>query len=134
MAPKIVEILESTNGNVQVLEGWGGMYLLEGIEAGICGAMPALGVADVLQQVFDLAVDGDRTAAMDRFEQVLPYLVFSLQNMELLLQMEKKLLVRRSLLRHDTVRQATLTPDKHTAAYVEFLIGRVMDLLNRPQA
>ena len=134
MAPKIVEIIEATNGNVQVLEGWGGMYLLEGIEAGICGAMPALGVADVLQQVFDLAVGGDRTEAMDRFEQILPYLVFSLQNMELLLQMEKKLLVRRSLLRYDTVRQATLTPDKHTAAYVEFLIGRVMDLLNRPQA
>ena len=134
MAPKVVEIVEATNGNVQVLEGWGGMYLLEGIEAGICGAMPALGVADILQQTFDLALDGDRTAAMDRFEKVLPYLVFSLQNMELLLQMEKKLLVRRSLLRHDTVRQATLTPDEHTAAYIEFLIGRVMHLLNGPLA
>lgn len=134
MAPKVVEILESTNGKVQVLEGWGGMYLLEGIEAGICGAMPGLGVADILQQSFDLAVHGDRAAAMDRFEQVLPYLVFSLQNMELLLQMEKKLLVRRSLIRHDTVRQATSTPDEHTAAYVEFLIGRMMHVLTRPSA
>ncbi len=126
MAPKVVEIVEATDGAVQVLEGWGGMYLLEGIEAGICGAMPALGVADMLQQAFDLAVAGDRDGAMDRFQEILPYLVFSLQNMELLLQMEKKLLVRRSLLRHDTVRRASITPDEETAKYVEFLIDRVM--------
>ena len=132
MASKVVEISEATDGAVQVLEGWGGMYMLEGIEAGICGAMPALGVADRLQEAFDLAVAGDRDRAMDRFEQVLPYLVFSLQNMELLLQMEKKLLVRRSLLRHDTVRSATLTADPDTERYVEFLIDRVQRALERP--
>ena len=128
MAPRVAEILETTNGGVQVLEGWGGMYLLEGIAAGICGAMPALGVADILQQVYDLAVGDDRDSAMDLFQQVLPYLAFSLQNMELLLQMEKKLLVRRGLIQHDTVRQATLTLDAHTDQYVDYLIGRVMPL------
>ena len=128
MAPKVVEILEATNGGVQVLEGWGGMYLLEGIDAGICGAMPALGVADILQQVYDLAVTDDRDTAMDRFQEVLPYLAFSLQNMELLLQMEKRLLVRRGLIQHDTVRQTTLTLDPHTDRYVDYLIDRVMRL------
>ena len=68
MAPKVAEILEETDGGVQVLEGWGGMYLLEGIDAGICGAMPALGVADILQEVYDLAVGGNRDGAMDRFQ------------------------------------------------------------------
>ena len=43
MAPRVKEILSETGGAVQVLEGWGGLYLLEGISAGICGAMPALG-------------------------------------------------------------------------------------------
>ncbi len=129
MAPMVAEILEATGGAVQVLEGWGGMYLLEGIEAGICGAMPALGVADVLQETYALAVRGDREAAMDRFQEVLPYLVFSLQNMELLLRMEKLLLVRRGLLAHDTVRRTTLTIDKDTAAYVRFLIDRVVRIV-----
>lgn len=126
MAPRVMEILEQTSGAVQVLEGWGGLYLLEGIEAGICGAMPALGVADVLQETYDLAVRGNMDAASDRFERVLPYLVFSLQNMELLLRMEKKLLVRRGLLASDTVRDATLTPDPRTEAFTEFLIERVL--------
>ena len=129
MAPRVVEILEETRGAVQVLEGWGGLYLLEGIQAGICGAMPALGVADVLQEAFDLAVAGDMNAASDRFESILPYLVFSLQNMELLLRMEKSLLVRRGLLASDRVRDATLTPDPKTEAYTAFLIDRVMQVV-----
>lgn len=128
MAPKVAEILDATDGGVQVLEGWGGMYLLEGIEAGICGAMPALGVADILQQVYDLAVGGNRDGAMDRFQAVLPYLAYSLQNMELLLQMEKRLLVRRGLIECDTVRQTTLTLDPHTDRYADYLIDRAMSL------
>ena len=128
MAPRVAEILEATDGGVQVLEGWGGMYLLEGIDAGICGAMPALGVADILQQVYDLAIGGNRDGAMDRFQAVLPYLAYSLQNMELLLQMEKRLLVRRGLIECDTVRQTTLTLDPHTDRYADYLIDRVMSL------
>ena len=129
MAPRVVEILDETRGAVQVLEGWGGLYLLEGIQAGICGAMPALGVADVLQETFDFASAGDMNAASDRFERILPYLVFSLQNMELLLRMEKSLLVRRGLLASDRVRDATLTPDPRTEAYTAFLIDRVMQVV-----
>lgn len=129
MAPRVAEILDVTDGAVQVLEGWGGLYLLEGVSAGICGAMPALGVADVLQETFDLAVGGQMDAAADLFQNILPYLVFSLQNMELLLRMEKQLLRRRGLIRSDTVREATLTPDPDTEAHAAFLIGRVLQFL-----
>ena len=131
MAPKVVEILDRTGGAVQVLEGWGGLYLLEGIEAGICGAMPALGVADILQKAFDLAVGGRKREALGIFEQIAPYLVFSLQNMELLLRMEKELLRRRGILRHATVREATLTPDPKTDSHARFLIDRAMELVDQ---
>ncbi len=130
MAPAVVEILEATAGAVQVLEGWGGLYLLEGVAAGICGAMPALGVADVLQEVYELASDGDADGAADRFEDILPYLVFSLQNMELLLQMEKDLLVRRGLMAHRAVRPTTLTLDPSSASHADFLIRRVERLFH----
>ncbi|MDE0105455.1 MAG: dihydrodipicolinate synthase family protein [Bryobacterales bacterium] len=129
MAPRVVEILQQTAGKVQVLEGWGGLYLLEGIQAGICGAMPALGVADVLQETYDLAVGGNMNGASDRFERILPYLVFSLQNMELLVRMEKRLLVRRGVLASEHVREATLTPDPSTEAHVDFLIDRVLKVV-----
>ena len=91
--------------------------------------MPGLGVADMLQESYEQAIAGNPDEAMERFEKVLPYLVFSLQNMELLVQMEKSLLVRRSLIAHDTVRSTTLTPDAHTVAHVQYLVDRVMGVL-----
>lgn len=131
MAPKVEAILEATQGEVGVLEGWGGMYLLEGVSAGYCGAMPGLGLADLQQEIFRLARSGDPEAAMDLFQEVLSHIVFSLQNLELFLHMDKQLLVRRNLLTHATVRNATLTPDPNTARHADFLTERVLRSLVR---
>jgi len=43
--------MEATDGEVGVLEGWGGVYMLDLIPAGICGVMPGLGVSDLLALV-----------------------------------------------------------------------------------
>ena len=50
-AAKIEAIIQATNGKVGVLEGWGGLFMLELIPAGIVGVMPGLAVADILQRV-----------------------------------------------------------------------------------
>ena len=134
MAPKVEQIRDATNGSIGILEGWGGMYLLENIPAGICGAMPGTGLADLLQGAYRLAKDGESEAAMDLFEQVLPHIVFSLQNLELFLYMDKDLLVRRNLLAHSTVRAATLTPDEGTLRHADWLTERVLRGIERFQA
>jgi len=134
MAPKVEAILEETHGAVGVLEGWGGMFLLEGVSAGCCGAMPGLGLADLQQEIFRLAHSGDLEAATDLFQEVLPHIVFSLQNLELFLHMDKQLLVRRNLLTHATVRSATLTPDPNTRRHADFLTERALRSIARFQA
>ena len=134
MGPKVEAILEATQGAVGVLEGWVGMFLLEGVSAGCCGAMPGLGLADLPQEVFRLAHSGDIEAAADLFQEVLPHIVFSLQNLELFLHMDKQLLVRRNLLTHATVRSATLTPDPNTASHADFLTELVLRSIARFQA
>ena len=134
MAPKVEQIIESTGGSIGILEGWGGMYLLENIPAGVCGAMPGMGLADLLQGAYRLAKDGEPEAAMDLFEQVLPHIVFSLQNLELFLYMDKDLLVRRNLIAHSTVRAATLTPDAGTLRHADWLTKRVLRSIERFQA
>lgn len=134
MAPKVERIIEETGGSIGILEGWGGMYLLENIPAGVCGAMPGMGLADLLQGAYRLAKGGDGEAAMDLFEQILPHIVFSLQNLELFLYMDKDLLVRRNLLTHSTVRAATLTPDEGTLQHADWLTQRVLGSIERFQA
>ena len=131
MAPKLRQIQEETEGGVEVLEGWGGLYLVEGILSGACGSMPGLGMAELLQEVFSLAKVGDFKTALDIFSDVLPHIVFSLQNLELYLYMEKQLLLQRGLIAEGVVRSATYTPDEDTVRYVQILTDRVLEALQR---
>lgn len=131
MSSKVSAILEATAGEVGVLEGWGGMYMLDLIPAGICGVMPGLGVSDLLARVFKLATQGDMSGAHSIYAAVLPQIVFSLQHLELFHHAEKRLLVARGILRNAVVRELTLRLDRHTEDRMAFVNQRVLAELDR---
>lgn len=115
MGPKLLAIREATNDRIGVLEGWGALYMMELVSLGICGTMPGVGMADLLQQAWNLA-KSDAEEAWTLYERVLPQIVFSLQNFELFAQMDKNLLSQRGVIpaKSAHVRSATYTPDAHT--------------------
>jgi 2-keto-3-deoxy-L-arabinonate dehydratase len=129
MGPKVRAIRARCGGAVGVLEGWGGEYMLELIPAGIVGVMPGLGMIDVLQRIWDLARAGQTSAAYELFARVHPWITFSLQSIESYNYLEKRLLIRRSLLRASHVRRPTITLDPDSAAYADFLIDRVLEAI-----
>lgn len=133
MGPKIRGILAAVNGRVGVLEGWGGMYLLDLVPAGICGLMPGLGVADILQRVWLLAKSHKADQAHAIFQGVLPQILYSLQSSELFLWIEKRLLLARGVLHKGAihVRSATFLPDEATLEYGDLLNARVVELAKR---
>jgi 2-keto-3-deoxy-L-arabinonate dehydratase len=130
MAPKVASILEASEGKVGVLEGWGGMYMLDLVPAGICGVMPGLAVTDLLSKVFELASNGDPVKAFEIFQGVLPQIVFSLQHMELFHHAEKRLLEARGILPRSVVRQLALGLEIHLDDRISFLNGRILALLD----
>ncbi|MBI4012438.1 MAG: dihydrodipicolinate synthase family protein [Candidatus Rokubacteria bacterium] len=129
MGPKVREIRSRCREAVGVLEGWGGEYMLELIPAGIVGVMPGLGMIDVLQQVWELGRAGRAREAYGPFARIHPWIAFSLQSIESYNYLEKKLLIRRGLIRASHVRKPTITLDPDSAAYADFLIERVMDAI-----
>ena len=131
MASKVEAIVQKTSGEVGVLEGWGGMYMLELIPAGICGVMPSLGAADILALVFRLATQGHKDEAYETFRDVLPLIVFSLQNLELLHHVEKSLLAARGIIKEAFVRDASLEPNPHDRQQMVFLNNKVLAALDR---
>ena len=131
MSAKVEAILDATGGNIGVLEGWGGMYMLDLIPAGICGVMPGLGIADLLALVFERARGGDDLGAFEVFQGVLPQIVFSLQHMELFHQAEKRLLEARGILSGSVIRELALTLDRHLERRISFLNDRILRLLDR---
>ena len=131
LSSKVTAILEATNGEVGVLEGWGGMYMLDLIPAGICGVMPGLAISDLLAKVFQLATQDDMEGAHRIHEAVLPQIVFGLQHMELFHHAEKRLLVARGMLQEAVVRQLTLSLDRHLDDRISFLNAQILALLDR---
>lgn len=130
MAPKITAILEETEGRVGVLEGWGGMYMIELHAAGICGIVPGLAVSDLLGVVYRHLKAGAREDAYRVFQAALPQIVYSLQNIEFFHHAEKRLLVARGILESATVRQLALTTSPNDDAHIDFLNQRILETLD----
>jgi 2-keto-3-deoxy-L-arabinonate dehydratase len=127
--PKFEAIIEATHGNVGLMEGWGGLYMMELIPIGISGVMPGLAVSDILQKIFRLRKSRENQKAFELFERVMPQIFFSLQNMELFHYMEKELLIERGVLTNSVVRSARYIPDASTKKYVKELNNRILEIV-----
>ena len=131
MGTKVRAIREATNNEVGVIEGWGGMYMMELIPAGICGVMPGLGLTDLLARVFQLVRQGRRDQAYPIFQGVLPQIVFCLQHMELFHHAEKMLLQARGTLPTIVVRELRMELEEGDRDYISFLNNKILDLLDQ---
>ena len=125
MVDRLIAIRSATAGRIGILEGWGGLYMLEGIAAGIDGIMPGAAIADLLEAVFEAAASQQRERAHDLFGSLLPYIGFGLQDFELFLQIEKRTLARRGLIASPTVRALSHTPSPAVLDHIDFLIDQV---------
>jgi len=129
VGPKISAIQEVTEGEVGVLEGRSGLYVLDLLPYGICGSMPGLGVADVLTHVWHLGKQHRLDEAMDIFQRIVPQLIFGLQDIGLFLHLEKRLLVARGLLKQATDRRITSSISPELLTYGDFLNRRVLKVV-----
>jgi dihydrodipicolinate synthase/N-acetylneuraminate lyase len=128
-APKFEAIIKSTGGRIGLMEGWGGLYMMELVPIGIAGVMPGLAVSDILNMIFQMRKNNDNDNAFELFEKVMPQIFFSLQNMELFHYMEKELLMARGVLENSVVRSARYIPDASTKKYVRELNNRILQII-----
>ena len=131
MGPKVRAIRKATKNKLGVLEGWGGLYMTELFDFGICGLMPGTGLCDLLEVVWSALKQGRRSDAFDTFEKVMPLISFSLQSLELYHHVEKRLLRARGALREGGVRDAQWTPFPEAMHYTDELIERVLEEVDR---
>ena len=131
IGPLIRDIFDATSGRVKVFSGWGGLYMLEQIPANIAGIMPGLPLADYFNGLWNNAASGNMSTALDMYAGILPYLSFSLQNLEMFHHAEKRLAVRRGILRSAVVRKTTTSPDRYQEKYLEMLLDHTCATIER---
>ncbi len=128
VAGKIATIRALTGDALQIFEGWHGLYTLDLLPYGISGVMPNLGIADLMARVWALGQDAPDQAVV-LFERVLPQMVFGLQNSEMYLFLEKRLLVERGVLKHDGMLALSFSPSPELVKRGDFLNRRVAHIL-----
>lgn len=125
MGSKIQAVREATGGSVGVLEGWGGMYMIELAEDGVAGVMPGLAMCDLFVRVFEKIQDGDRTGAAQIHRSMLPQINLALQNMEIYHHCEKRLLAARGLLKSVVVRDPFIDITPQLESHID-LVNRLV--------
>ena len=123
------EIIKQSAGKMKVLYGWGGLRLFDGLAHGACGIMPGPALTVVFAQIFKLYNMGNIDGAKAWFYRILPFLIFSLEHLELLIQMEKRVLMRRGVIASDRLREPTLLLDAAYQQQAEELVTNVLTVL-----
>ena len=125
---KCAEIVQRTNGRVQVIYGLGGIAMLDGFAHGASAMMPGTAVVDVYERIYQLYRDGKLDATKDLFYRLIPYLAFANQHLELAIEIEKRVLVKRGIFPSARMRRPTLFYDDAYEAQMNELVSRVVAL------
>jgi 4-hydroxy-tetrahydrodipicolinate synthase len=108
---KCAEIIERTEGRVQVIYGLGGIAMMDGMYRGASAMMPGCGILEVYVRTYRLYRSGKRREARVLFSRLIPHLAFALQHLELAVGTEKRVLARRGIIDHWRMRHPSLAFD-----------------------
>jgi len=101
------ELINATKGKLKILCGWAGMHMLDALERGACGVMPGCGLVDIYDLVYRAFKTGELPKSRSLFFKLLPSIVFSMQDIELLNLFEKNLLKARGIIAAADLREPT---------------------------
>lgn len=97
--------LDQTDGRMQVFCGWGGLGIIDALERGAVGSMPAANFTGVFASIHAAWDAGDRPRANDLLNGTLPYSVWAMQSLDHSVTSAKHELMRRGVISSDRLRQ-----------------------------
>jgi 4-hydroxy-tetrahydrodipicolinate synthase len=124
---KYSEILNATNGTLNVSGGWAVSQLIEGLDRGVHAFMPT-GMHSLYCAIYQKYSNGDREGAQRLFHQILPILAFSNQHLDISIQFFKRLLWRQGIYPTPNVRPPILPFDRIHQQHADALIELEMQL------
>jgi dihydrodipicolinate synthase/N-acetylneuraminate lyase len=127
---KSAEIIEQSDGQVQIIYGLGGIAMMDGLAHGASAVMSGASCLDAYVRIYDLYKQGQKAEAKAVFYRLVPYLAFAMQHLELAVHMEKRVFVRRGILPNARMRQPSLVLDATYQDQIEDLVTAMVELCN----
>lgn len=111
--------LAQSDGRLQVFCGWGGLGILDALERGAVGSMPAANFTGAFASIHTAWNTGDRQRATELLEATLPFSVWAMQSLDHSVTTAKRELMRRGIFASDRVRQPAIPLDSVANAQLE---------------
>jgi dihydrodipicolinate synthase/N-acetylneuraminate lyase len=124
---KYSELLAATGGRLHVSGGWAVMQIIEALDRGVHAFMPTA-LHSIYVRIYNLHSAGQRQAARDLFDQVLPILAFANQHLDISIHFFKRLLFAQGIYPTPAVRPPILSFDDSHTRVADELIARAMTL------
>jgi 2-keto-3-deoxy-L-arabinonate dehydratase len=103
--PTLTATLEQSDGRLQVFCGWGGLSMIDAMERGAVGSMPAAGFTRLFADIQRLFEGGDRTGAEALFQSELPFVLWAMQSLDVSVRSAKTELLSRGVFQTRTLRE-----------------------------
>jgi 2-keto-3-deoxy-L-arabinonate dehydratase len=122
--PTISEALRLCGDRVGVFCGWGGLSLLDALERGAIGNMPAPNFTRFFADVQRVWETGDRKHAEQLFDRGVPFVMWSMQSIDHSVTAAKVELHRRGVIASPRLRQPALALDEIACGQLTRFIDR----------
>lgn len=112
-----------TEAGIPCLVGYAGQQLPDAVERGAVGVQPGCSIVELYQRIWDIGEQGDLGGQRAEHERLLPHISYWMQQMELIIQVEKTVLQRRGIIAHDVCRAPGWTLDTAEHARIDRLFA-----------
>lgn len=126
--PKYTKVLEATGGRLHVSGGWAVPQMIEALDRGVHAMIPECSMIRVYKAIDRLHRSGNREKARELFDQMVPILAFTNQELETSIRFFKRLLVRKGIFETSNTRLKSPDFDVHSGRIAAELVDRYLGL------
>lgn len=120
------DTMRMSDGRLAVFCGWGGLGMLDAMERGAAGSMPAPNFTRVFSRVQHLYEAGELEAASNLFHAELPFILWAMQSLDFSVRSSKEELRRRGVFTSAAQRQPASALDPRSLEQLErFIDARI---------
>lgn len=112
-------LVERSGGRLQALVGYAGVQMPDALARGAAGVQPGCSFTEIYVALDRMFRRGDLAAMRALHTQLLPYIGYWMQGVELIIRAEKHILVRRGLIASDYCRHPAYTLDAAERTQIE---------------
>jgi dihydrodipicolinate synthase/N-acetylneuraminate lyase len=126
---RLIADLVAGDPPLPALVGYAGVQLPDALRRGVVGVQPGCSFTEVYLAVWRAWESGEYDQALDLHRRLLPYISYWMQNVELIVQVEKTILARRGIIRSDRCRAPGWTLDREEGAMIDRFLADFAFLL-----